>query len=139
MQFCMASQQSHKSVITSHNIVLTSNNDFAIVRIRVVISGGMALTISCKLRVLLARVNVVRTDQGQPLLSLRRLAEESGVSLSALAALNTGRSQRIDYHTVDLLLRYFNAYFTVTTNDLLTWEWEHTSERDTLSIVGQGS
>lgn len=96
------------------------------------------MTISCKLRVLLARVNVVRTDQGQPLLSLRRLAEESGVSLSVLASLNTGRSQRIDYHTVDSLLRYFNSYFAVTTNDLLTWEWEQTHERDSLSMVGQG-
>lgn len=96
------------------------------------------MTISCKLRVLLARVNVVRTDQGQPALSLRRLAEESGVSLSVLAALNTGRSQRIDYHTVDSLLRYFNSYFTVTTNDLLTWEWKQTHERDSLSMVGQG-
>jgi len=96
------------------------------------------LTISCKLRVLLAKVNVVRTDQGKPPLSLRRLSEESGVSLSVLAALNTGRSQRIDYNTVDHLLRYFNSYFTVTTNDLLTWEWEQTQERDSLAIAGQG-
>ena len=96
------------------------------------------MTVSCKLRVLLARVNVVRTDLGQPPLSLRRLAEESGVSLSVLAALNTGRSQRIDYHTVDSLLRYFNAYFSVTTNDLLTWEWEQTHERDSLSMIGHG-
>jgi hypothetical protein len=96
------------------------------------------LTVSCKLRVLLARVNVVRADQGQPPLSLRRLAEESGVSLSVLAALHTGRSQRIDYHTVDSLLRYFNSYFTVTTNDLLTWEWEQTHERDSLSMIGHG-
>ncbi len=95
------------------------------------------MTISCRLRVLLAKVNVVRTDQGKPPLSLRRLAEESGVSLSVLAALNTGRSQRIDYNTVDQLLRYFNAYFTVTTNDLLAWEWEQTHERDTLAIAGQ--
>ena len=96
------------------------------------------MTVSCKLRVLLARVNVVRADQRQPPLSLRRLAEESGVSLSVLAALNTGRSQRIDYHTVDSLLRYFNTYFTVTTNDLLTWEWVQTHERDSLSMIGHG-
>ena len=96
------------------------------------------MTVSCKLRVLLARVNVVRADQRQPPLSLRRLAEESGVSLSVLAALNTGRSQRIDYHTVDSLLRYFNSYFTVTTNDLLSWEWEQTHERDSVSMIGHG-
>lgn len=96
------------------------------------------MTISCKLRVLLAKANVVRTNQGVPPLSLRRLAEESGVSLSVLAALNTGRSQRIDYNTVDHLLRYFNSYFSVTTNDLLTWEWEQAHERDSLAIAGQG-
>jgi len=50
------------------------------------------------------------------------MAEESGVSLSVLAALNTDKSQRIDYATVDQLLTYFNSYFKVTTNDLLVWE-----------------
>ena len=80
------------------------------------------MTISCTLRLLLARANVERAQQGKPALSLRRLAGESGVSLSALTALNTGRSQRVDYTTLDNLLRYFSAYFTVTTSDLLAWE-----------------
>lgn len=80
------------------------------------------MPISCKLRLLIARVNVERAAQGRPPLSLRRLAVESGVSLSVLAALNTGRSQRIDYTTIDHLLAYFNSYFQVTTSDLLAWE-----------------
>jgi DNA-binding Xre family transcriptional regulator len=80
------------------------------------------VTISCKLRLLIARVNLVRAQQGRAPLSLRRLAAESGVSLSVLAALNTGKSQRIDYTTIDHLLVYFNAYFQVTTSDLLAWE-----------------
>lgn len=80
------------------------------------------MTISCQLRLLIARVNVERARQGKPPLSLRRLAGESGVSLSVLAALNTGRSQRIDYTTIDQLLNYFNQYFTVTTSDLLSWK-----------------
>lgn len=80
------------------------------------------MTISCKLRLLLARVNVERARQAKPTLSLRRLADESGVSLSALAALHTGKSQRIDYATIDHLLTYFNTYFKVTTDDLLSWE-----------------
>jgi hypothetical protein len=82
----------------------------------------MPMTVSCQLRVLLAQVNVLRAKQRQPLLSLRRLAVESGVSLSVLAALHTGRSQRIDYTTVDRLLAYFNRYFPVSAADLLTWE-----------------
>lgn len=86
------------------------------------------MTISCQLRLLLARANVERAKQGQAAVSLRRLAEESGVSLSVLAALHTGKSQRIDYTTVDHLLTYFNRYFQVTTDDLLTWQdtQEHT-------------
>jgi len=80
------------------------------------------VTISCKFRLLLAQVNVERVRQGKPDLSLRRLADESGVSLSVLAALNTDKSQRIDYATIDQLLTYFSSYFAVTTNDLLTWE-----------------
>jgi len=80
------------------------------------------MPISCQLRLLLARVNVERAIQGSPPMSLRRLSDESGVSLSVLAALNTGRSQRIDYNTIDHLLDYFNRYFHVTTGDLLAWE-----------------
>jgi DNA-binding Xre family transcriptional regulator len=80
------------------------------------------VTISCKLRLLVAQANVERAKQGKPVLSLRRLAAESGVSLSVLAALNTGKSQRIDYTTIDQLLTYFNSYFDVTTSDLLAWE-----------------
>ena len=82
----------------------------------------LLVTIYCKLRLLLARVNLERVKQDEPALSLRRLAEESGVSLSVLAALHTGKSQRIDYATIDHLLTYFNQYLKVTTADLLTWE-----------------
>ena len=80
------------------------------------------MPIACKLRVLHAKVNLKRAEQGQPALSLRRLADESGVSLSVVAALNTGHSQRIDYATIDRLLNYFSGYFRVTTSDLLSWE-----------------
>ncbi len=80
------------------------------------------MTISCELRPLLARVNMERARQGKNALSLRRLARECGVSLSVLAALHTGKSQRIDYTTIDHLLTYFNTYFVVTTDDLLSWQ-----------------
>lgn len=80
------------------------------------------MTISCRLRVVLAQINVERAKSGQPALSLRRLAHESGVSLSVLAALNTGRSQRIDYATIDRLLTYFNRFLSVSIDDLFRWE-----------------
>lgn len=97
------------------------------------------MTISCKLRLLLARVNVERAKQGKAPLSLRCLAKESGVSLSALAALNIGRSQRIDYTTIDHLLHYFSSYFQVTTNDLLAWERTHESDVPTAFTQEMGN
>jgi DNA-binding Xre family transcriptional regulator len=89
------------------------------------------MTISCRLRLLLAEVNVERARSGNSGLSLRRLAAESGVSLSVLTALNMGRSQRIDYGTIDRLLAFFNRYFPVTTSDLLVWEHERNQHAQT--------
>lgn len=80
------------------------------------------MPVSCQLRVLLARLNLERARAGQPPLTLRRLAAESGVSLSVLVALHTGRSQRLDYATLDRLLLYFSRSFPVGMDDLLHWE-----------------
>jgi hypothetical protein len=80
------------------------------------------MSVSCRLRVVLAQLNVERQKSGQPALSLRRLSQESGVSLSVLAALHTGRSSRVDYVTIDRLLTYFNRFFPVKMDDLFTWE-----------------
>lgn len=80
------------------------------------------MPVTCQLRVLLARLNVERARERQPAVSVRRLAQESGVSLSVVAALHTGRSQRIDYGTLDRLLAYFSRFFAVSMDDLLVWE-----------------
>jgi len=80
------------------------------------------MTITCHLRVLLAKTNVERSKSGKPALSLRSLAKESGVSLSVLASLHTGRSQRVDYTTIDRLLTYFSHYLNVSVDDLFVWE-----------------
>ena len=93
------------------------------------------MTIACHLRILLAKVNVERAKQGKPALSLRRLASETGISLSVLAALHTGHSRRLDYTTLDRLLNYFSRYLTVTINDLLVWE--PTSEHETSAALLQ--
>lgn len=80
------------------------------------------MTISCRLRLLMARVNLEQARRNQAGISLRQLASESGVSLSVLTALNTGRNQRIDYATIDRLLGFFNRFFPTTASDLLVWE-----------------
>jgi DNA-binding Xre family transcriptional regulator len=80
------------------------------------------MSVSCRLRVVMAQLNVERLKHGQPALSLRGLSQESGVSLSVLAALNTGKSQRIDYATIDRLLTYFNRFLPISMDDLFKWE-----------------
>ena len=80
------------------------------------------MPVSCHLRILLARLNVERAQQGKAAISLRRLAQESGVSQSVLVALHTGRSQRVDYATIDRLLTYFNRFFQASMDDLFAWE-----------------
>ena len=80
------------------------------------------MPVSCQLRTLLARLNVERAKRGQQAISLRRLARESGVSLSVVVSLHTGRSQRVDFATLDRLLTYFGRALQVSVNDLLVWE-----------------
>lgn len=80
------------------------------------------MPVVCKLRVLLARLNLQHAERGEPPVSLRRLALESGVSLSVIVALHTGRSQRVDFATLDRLLIYFSGALDVGVDDLLTWE-----------------
>lgn len=92
------------------------------------------MPVSCRLRLLIARLNVERAEKGQPALSLRHLAQESGVSQSVLVALHTGRSQRIDFATIDRLLSYFNRFLPVSINDLLTWELESQSEASAVLV-----
>jgi DNA-binding Xre family transcriptional regulator len=129
-------------VVISQYIVLTYNNVFDKIamctRIGFNFKEVLIVTISCKLRLLLARVNVERVKQGRPPMSLRRLAGESGVSLSVLTSLNTGRSQRIDYTTIDNLLHYFSSYFAVSTSDLLVWEQDQEEESRLVSLGREG-
>jgi hypothetical protein len=82
---------------------------------------GSTMPIQSNLRFLLAQLNVERARRGEAALSLRRLALESGCTLSVLTALAAGKSQRIDYSTIDRLLGYLNKYITVDAGDLLVW------------------
>lgn len=80
------------------------------------------MPVSCQLRILLARLNLERARRDQPPVSLRRLAHESGVSLSTVVALNAGQSQRVDFATIDRLLAYFSRSLDVAIDDLLVWQ-----------------
>jgi len=95
------------------------------------------MPVSCRLRILLAQLNVERAKQGQRSISLRYLAQESGVSQSVLVALHTGRSQRIDYATIDRLLSYFSRFLPVCMDDLLTWApaQEHQESKESAGVL----
>jgi len=93
------------------------------------------MPVSCRLRILLAQLNVERAKAGQRAMSLRHLAQESGVSQSVLVALHTGRNQRIDYATIDRLLSYFSCFLPVRMDDLLTWEPERESKVPTAILM----
>jgi len=80
------------------------------------------MPVSCRLRILLAQLNLERAKSGQSAISLRRIAQESGIAQSVLVSLHTGRSQRIDFATIDRLLSYFNQFYPVRLEDLFTWE-----------------
>ncbi|HET8845273.1 MAG TPA: helix-turn-helix transcriptional regulator [Ktedonobacteraceae bacterium] len=80
------------------------------------------MPVTCRLRIVLAQLNVERAKSGQQALSLRRVAQESGISQSVLVSLHTGRSQRVDYTTIDRLLSYFNRFLPMRLEDLFTWE-----------------
>ncbi|GCE25185.1 hypothetical protein KDA_06690 [Dictyobacter alpinus] len=49
------------------------------------------MPVSCRLRLLLAQLNVERAKSGQPAISLRRIAQESGIAQSVLVLLHTER------------------------------------------------
>ena len=81
------------------------------------------MPVSCHFRILFARLNLERAKNGQSAISLRHLAQESGVSQSVVIALHTGR-----YATIDRLLSYFSRFLPVSIDDLLTWEPTQESE-----------
>jgi hypothetical protein len=80
------------------------------------------MPVTCRLRILLAQLNVERAKNGQSTISLRRIAQESGIAQSVLVSLHTGRSQRVDYATIDRLLSYFNQFYPIHIEDLFSWE-----------------
>ncbi|WP_246039141.1 XRE family transcriptional regulator [Dictyobacter alpinus] len=69
------------------------------------------MSVSCRLRLLLAQLNVERAKSGQLTISLRRIAQESEIAQSVLVSLHTGRSQRVDYATIDRLLPHLPQSF----------------------------
>ncbi|HEY1013179.1 MAG TPA: helix-turn-helix domain-containing protein [Herpetosiphonaceae bacterium] len=80
------------------------------------------MPIRCTLALLMARATLERRKRQLPKMTLRVLAAESGISLSALAALSANKNTRLDYATLEKVLLAFNQYFPTTIGDILVWE-----------------
>ncbi len=89
-------------------------------------SSSTLMPVRPNLPVLLARTNLERAQKGEPPLSLRQLALECGLAPSVLTTLASGKTQRVDFTTIDKLLSYFNHYIAVDAGDLLVWSPETT-------------
>ena len=62
-----------------------------------------------RLKVLIAERNLQLLREGKPVLTVRRIAEESGLPQSVVTGLTAGRAGRVDFKTLDKLCRYFNV------------------------------
>lgn len=67
------------------------------------------MAVRSRLKVLIAERNLERTRANQPLLTLRRLAEETGLALSTVNGLTTTRTTQVNFKTLNALCRYFDA------------------------------
>jgi len=66
----------------------------------------------------MARENLKRAEAGRRPVTLRGLAREAGLTLSALSAFAAGQTRRVDFETLDKLC----SYFQIGVGDLLVWE-----------------
>lgn len=62
-----------------------------------------------RLKVLIAERNLQLLREGKPQLTVRRIADESGIPGSVITGLTAGRAGRIDFKTLDRLCRYFDV------------------------------
>lgn len=67
------------------------------------------MAVRSRLKLLIAERNVERVKTRQPTLTLRQLAEETGLAISTVNGLTTTRANRVDFNTLSALCRYFNV------------------------------
>jgi DNA-binding Xre family transcriptional regulator len=79
---------------------------------------AQSMTVRCTLRLLIARENVRRAEQGEPPLSQAEVAEKSKLPPSVINGLATGRQKRVDFKTINNLC----AFFKVQPGELFVWE-----------------
>lgn len=79
---------------------------------------GSTMPIKSRVKVLLAERNLERARRGERSISVRGLAEATGIAHSALIKLVDNKSTRVDFETLDRLMRYFG---TTDLDDILVY------------------
>ncbi len=82
------------------------------------------MPVKSTLRLLIARENVRRAETGQPPLTQQQVATATGLPLSVVNGLMTGRSQRVDFKTLERLCSFFH----VQPGDLLVYDLTQAEE-----------
>ena len=68
-----------------------------------------SLVIKSDLKYFLAHHNAERIKRGDKPLTIRQIAEETGLATSTLTALTTNKAKGIQFETLSTLCRYFKA------------------------------
>ncbi len=76
------------------------------------------MPIRSRIKVLLAERNLDRARAGEKPISVRGVAEATGITHSALVKLVNGKSGMISFETMDKLMKFFG---TTNLNDILEW------------------
>jgi putative transcriptional regulator len=79
---------------------------------------GVSMPVRSRVKVLLAEQNLQRARAGQNPISVRAVAEATGITHSALVKLVNNQSTRIDFETIDKLMQFFG---TDDINDILEY------------------
>ncbi len=70
---------------------------------------GLSMPIRSRVKVLLAERNLERVRAGEHPISVRAIAEATGITHSALVKLVNNRTTRIDYETISKLMEFFGT------------------------------
>jgi len=71
--------------------------------------GHQVMTVRSRLKILLWERNLTRVKAGQAALTLRQIADDTGLAPSTLTGLTANRAKRVDYDTLNVLCKYLDC------------------------------
>ncbi len=83
----------------------------------------LSMPLKSRVKILLAERNLELTKQGEDPISVRRIARETGITHSALVQFVNNQSKRVDFETIEKLMRFFG---TTDIRDILAYSLDET-------------